>query len=84
MLKETSVMRDIQLPPLRETYQIRVKGNLDSKWEAWFDGFTIIQQGNDVTTMSGPVADQAALHGVLAKIRDLGLSLILVERLTIE
>jgi hypothetical protein len=77
-------MRDIELPPLRETYQIRVKGNLDSKWEAWFDGFTIIRLENGVTTMSGTVADQAALHGTLAKIRDLGLSLILVERLTIE
>jgi hypothetical protein len=77
-------MRDIELPPLRETYQIRVKGILDSKWEAWFDGFKIVRHENGETTMSGNVADQAALHGILAKIRDLGLSLILVERLRNE
>ena len=61
-------------------YQIRVKANLDRKWSDWFDGFTITQQADDETLLTGPVADQAALHGLLAKIRDLGLPLLLVKR----
>ena len=65
-------------------YHIRVKGNLDRKWSDWFDGFTITPQGDDETLLTGPVADQAALHGLLAKIRDLGLSLLLVKRVESE
>ena len=61
-------------------YGIRVKGTLDRKWSDWFDGFTITPQANDETLLTGPVADQAALHGLLAKIRDLGLPLLLVKR----
>jgi len=61
-------------------YQIRVKGNLDRKWSDWFDGFTIVPQANDETLLTGPVVDQAALHGLLVKIRDLGLPLLLVKR----
>jgi hypothetical protein len=65
----------------RITYEIRVKGNLGPEWSAWFDGFTIAQAG-DETMLVGQVADQPALHGLLAKIRDLGLALIRVERLS--
>jgi len=61
-------------------YQIRVKGNLDQKWSDWFDGFTINAQANNETLLTGPVADQAALHGLLARIRDLGLPLLSVKR----
>ena len=61
-------------------YRIRVKGNLDRRWSDWFDGFTITAQANDETLLTGPVADQAALHGLLAKIRDLGLPLLSVRR----
>ena len=61
-------------------YQIRVKGNLDQKWSDWFDGFTITLQADDETSLTGPVADQAALHGLLAKVRDLGLPLLSVKR----
>ena len=61
-------------------YQIRVKGNLGGKWSDWFDGFTITRQADDETLLSGPVADQAALHGLLGKIRDLGLPLLSVKR----
>ncbi len=61
-------------------YQIRVKGNLDRKWSNWFDDFTVTPQANGETLMTGPVADQSALHGLLAKIRDLGLPLLLVKR----
>jgi len=62
-------------------YQIRVKGNLDKKWSDWFDDFTVTPQANGETLMTSPVADQAALHGLLAKIRDLGLPLLSVKRM---
>ena len=61
-------------------YEIRVRGVLDKKWSDWFDGFTIMPQANDETLLTGPVADQAALHGLLNKIRDLGLPLLSVKR----
>ncbi|NIV36120.1 MAG: hypothetical protein GWN58_43730 [Anaerolineae bacterium] len=62
-------------------YQITVKGKLDPQWSGWFDGLVIAPQEDDETLIAGPVADQAALHGLLAKIRDLGLPLLFVERL---
>jgi hypothetical protein len=61
-------------------YHIRVKGNLDRRWSDWFDGFGITPQPGDETLLTGPVADQAALYGLLNKIRDLGLPLLLVKR----
>jgi uncharacterized protein YndB with AHSA1/START domain len=61
-------------------YEIRVAGVLDSRWAAWFDGLHINGRG-DETVISGPLADQSALHGLLAKVRDLGLCLISVRRL---
>lgn len=61
-------------------YQIRVKGVLDRKWSDWFDGFTITPQANDETLLAGLVVDQAALHGLLNKIRDIGLPLLSVNR----
>jgi hypothetical protein len=64
----------------RGIYRIRVRGNLDRKWSDWFDGFSITPQANDETLLIGPVADQCALHGLLAKIRDLGLPLLSVEQ----
>lgn len=69
--------REFDRPAL---YHIRVKGNLELKWSDWFDGFTITPQAGDVTVLTGTVADQAALHGLLAKIRDLGLPVIAVLR----
>jgi len=62
-------------------YQIRVKGDLDPIWSDWFDGLSIAPETNDETVLTGPIADQAALHGVLNKIRDLGLPLLAVRRL---
>jgi hypothetical protein len=56
-------------------YEIRVKGQLDARWSDWFDGLTVRGEGHD-TVLSGPIPDQAALHGILAKIRDLGLPLV--------
>ena len=61
-------------------YEIRVKGVLGEEWSDWFDGFAITPQANGETLLTGPVADQAALHGVLNGIRDLGLPLISVQR----
>ena len=63
-----------------QVYEIRVKGGLAMKWSDWFDGFTITPQANGETLLTGPVADQSALHGLLAKIRDLGLPLLSVRR----
>lgn len=62
-------------------YRIRVKGNLENKWSEWFNGFSITLQTNAETVLIGVVADQAALHGLLAKVRDLGLPLLEVKRL---
>jgi hypothetical protein len=61
-------------------YQIRVNGRLDPKWSDWFEGFTFEYIAGD-TLLTGPVADQAALHGLLAKIRDLSLALLSVKRM---
>lgn len=61
-------------------YRIRVKGRLDKRWSDWFNGFTITYPAEDETLLDGRVADQAALHGLLAKIRDLGLSLLSINR----
>ena len=59
-------------------YQIRIKGHLGSQWTDWFEGLTITLENNGNTLLTGPVVDQAALHGVLKKVRDLGLPLISV------
>ena len=61
-------------------YQIRVRGTLDPRWSAWFDGLTIIHDPDGGTTLAGPVADQAALYGLISKARDLGLTLLGVSR----
>ena len=61
-------------------YEMRVAGVLDGRWAAWFDGLQISGQGEE-TVICGPVADQSALHGLLTKVRDLGLCLISVRRL---
>jgi hypothetical protein len=57
-------------------YQITIKGHLDTHWSAWFENMTISNEANGEATLRGPLADQAALHGVLIKIRDLGLPLL--------
>ena len=67
-----------------QVYQIKVRGILDGKWSDWFDGLAITPLPSGVTLITGPVADQAALHGVLNKIRDIGLPLLAVNRVGIE
>lgn len=64
-----------------EVYQFTVLGHLDSEWSEWFDGLTITQTDKGETILSGPVTDQTALHGVLIKIRDLGLPLLGLRRI---
>jgi hypothetical protein len=61
-------------------YEIRVKGHLDGRWSEWFDGLRIGNLGNGDAVLSGEIVDQSALHGVLNKVRDLGLPLIAVSR----
>ncbi len=61
-------------------YQIRVRGHLDARWAAWFDGMTLIRESDGTTNISGPVVDQAALHGLLATLRDTGLPLVSVTQ----
>jgi hypothetical protein len=63
-------------------YEIRVRGVLDSGWSVWFDGFQVSSDAPGQTLIAGPVADQAALHGLLAKVRDLGLPLLSVQRVS--
>jgi hypothetical protein len=60
-------------------YVIRIKGHLDSRWTHWFEGLTITLADNGDTLLAGPVVDQAALHGVLRRVRDLGMPLLSVE-----
>ncbi len=65
-------------PGLPMIYEIRIKGHLDSQWAAWFEGMTITLEEDGDTLLTGPVIDQAALHGLLKKVRDLGLPLVSV------
>ena len=70
------------VPSMTLRYQIRVEGVLDAGWSAWFDGMEVAgDEGSRQTTITGPVVDQAALHGLLAKVFDLGLPLLSVRRL---
>jgi hypothetical protein len=62
-----------------KVYQIRVKGHLDSSWSEWFEGLTIAYEADGITVLTGLLADQPALHGLLIKIRDLGLPLVSVN-----
>ncbi|MFQ5857464.1 MAG: hypothetical protein ACE5LU_17800 [Anaerolineae bacterium] len=67
-----------------EVYQIRVKNHLNDSWSEWFEGLTITHEEDGITVLTGPVADQPALHGLLVKIRDLGLPLVSVNQAIIN
>jgi hypothetical protein len=65
-------------------YELRVRGVLDRHWSGWFEGLEVSSEEPGQTLIAGPVADQAALHGLLARIRDLGLPLLSVQRISSE
>lgn len=65
-------------------YEIRLNGHLDARWAAWFDGLNLSHDSDGTTVIRGPVIDQAALHGLLQKVRDIGLPLVSVARVDPE
>lgn len=67
-------------PPNIQFYEIRLKGHLDSQWATWFEGLTVTLKEDGDTLLSGPVADQAALHGLIKKVRDIGMPLVSVNQ----
>ena len=75
-MSETHVSTQDDHEPGR--YEIRLKGHLDARWANWFDGLSFAHESDGTTILSGPVVDQAALHGLLRKVRDLGLPLLSV------
>ncbi|HLL65923.1 MAG TPA: hypothetical protein VK453_09255 [Micromonosporaceae bacterium] len=66
-------------PPAPARYELRVQGHLDERWSDWFGGATLIREDGGTTTLRCAIADQAALHGLLAKVRDLGVPLLAVK-----
>ena len=77
-MSEPHAATDDPQAPVR--YEIRVKGHLDTRWAAWFDGLALSHGSDGTTLLRGPVVDQAALHGLLSRVRDLGLPLIAVTQ----
>lgn len=71
-------------PRQQVTYQIRLKGHLGSQWTEWFGGLALTLEDNGDTLLTGPVADQAALHGLLKRVRDLGIPLISVSPVDVD
>ena len=67
-------------PDQPAVYQIRIKGHLGPQWTEWFEGMAVTREENGDTLLTGPVVDQAALHGLIKKVRDLGLPLLSVKR----
>ena len=68
-------------PAAWDRYEIRINGRLGSRWSAWFDGLILTEADDGTTVISGPVVDQAALHGLLQRLRDLGLTLLSLTRI---
>jgi len=77
MINNSKPQADFSYPVI---YEIRVEGHLGDQWADWFGGATITLEGNGNTRITGPVVDQAALHGLLKKVRDLGMPLVSVKR----
>jgi hypothetical protein len=63
---------------MSEAYEIRIRGHLEPRWASWFDGLTLTQDPDGTTVIRGEVTDQAALHGLIQKVRDIGLPLVSV------
>ncbi len=62
-------------------YEIRLRGHLEPRWAAWFDGMSLTSRSDGTTTLTGPVVDQAALHGLLQRVRDAGLALVSITQI---
>ena len=77
----TTAKASIEVYRQPEFYEIRVQGHLAERWKHWFEGLIITLEDEGVTLLTGPVVDQAALHGFLKKVRDLGMPLLSVNRL---
>ena len=73
-------MTKLQNGPERKIYEIKLKGHLNKSWADWFEGLTFTHKSDGTTTLTGEIVDQAALHGMLKKIRDLGLPLLSVNQ----
>ena len=67
------------MPNQPREYELRVEGHLDNRWSAWFDGLVLTRERDGTTILRGVVTDQAELHGLLAKVRDLGVPLISIR-----
>lgn len=65
-------------------YEIRIEGHLSAQWTDWFDGLTVSLEETNTTCLTGPVVDQAALYGLLKKVRDLGMPLVSVNRIDLS
>ena len=72
-------MTNLQNGSGKKIYEIKLRGHLNASWAEWFDGLTITHNSDGTTTLTGEIEDQAALHGFLKKVRDLGLPLISVN-----
>jgi len=70
--------------PEAGTYEIRLEGHLSARWEAWFDGLSLTHASDGTTLIQGEIPDQAALHGLLQKVRDLGLPLVSVTHVDLD
>jgi len=69
-------------PVAIDRYEIRLEGQLDQRWSDWFEGFTLTNESDGTTTLTGHVIDQAALHGLLRRVGDLGVTLLSVNTIT--
>lgn len=74
-------MVELQQMSAGESYEIKLQGHLDESWADWFDGLTFVHENDGTTTLRGRIIDQTALHGLLKKIRDLGVPLLAVNRI---
>ena len=81
---EGSTISDTSTASEAGRYEIRLKGHLDNRWASWFDGLTLTNCADGSTVIHGIVVDQSALHGLLQKVRDVGLPLISVTRVNID